>query len=161
MEQKAGMKSGQYNFRDDLPKGEKGEICMGRFLRQRFGMVYQDKLFNKDYDLAFLYKNKTYTYEVKTDLLCKPGNDTGNMAIETESRGKLSGINATSADYYIYFFPYLNEVWIIETEKLKTLIDDNNFRLINGGDKGSNTKFYLLPKTKFKDHFKFYKWRNK
>jgi hypothetical protein len=149
-----GRKRGTYNFKRDINVGEKGEIHIGRFLRKK-GLVFDHKLFNGDYDMAFRFNNNLYTYEVKTDVYKK---NTGNMVIEFESRGKPSGITTTKADYFVYFFPYLNEIWNIKTDELRKLISDNELKIKHGGDRNL-TKMYILPKNKFREHFKFYKWR--
>ena len=52
--------------------------------------------------------------------------------------------------------PKLKEVWNIKMDELKSLIDDNNFKEVNGGDVGSNTKMYLIRRSNYKKYFKVY-----
>ena len=81
------------------------------------------------------------------------GKDTGNIFIEFSCRGKDSGIKVTEADWFVYYFKFLGELWMIKVQDLKKLIDENNFRVGVGGDPGSNSSGYLIPKNKFRDKF--------
>jgi len=146
-------KKGQYNFKKDLITGEVGENEV-RYFFENLGFVFIGKCRNNEFDLIMEFNRRPCTIEVKTDSY----RDTGNIAIEIESRGKLSGLSVTTADYFVTIFRCTNELWIIKTKELKELISNNNFFLKeNGGDKGSNTKFYLIPKSKFKNNFQIYK----
>jgi hypothetical protein len=105
---------------------------------------------------------KVTTFEVKTDVYCLPHSDTNNLFVEFECRGKDSGINVTEADYYINYYPYLREAWVIKTSKLKNLINDNDFEVKEfSGDVDSNTKGYIIPRYQFKKHFKVKPIKNK
>lgn len=149
----ANYEVGQYNFNKDLITGEAGEEEVKEFF-EKCGFRFIGKCSNNELDLIMEYNRKPVTIEVKTDSY----RDTGNMAIEIESRGKASGLSVTTADYFTTIFRCTNELWIIRTEDLRKLISDNNFYLKeNGGDKGSNTKFYLIEKSKFRKHFQVYK----
>jgi hypothetical protein len=160
-----------YNFRDDINDGEKGETIIANFLEGHNWTLISD---NKDYkyDLKMLTHEKVETtVEIKTDVFCYPprtvmiegvktkidGKDTGNMFIEFESRGKDSGISRTEAIWFVMYFPYRNEAWFISVADLKELIANNNFRIGTGGDKGSYTKGYLINRTMFKSYFKVQK----
>lgn len=82
--------------------------------------------------------------EVKYDRQAK---ETGNLFIEYMSRGKLSGISTTKADYYAY---YIDDDFCIVIsvkelkEKIKKLYKENKAKKILGGDK--NTSKALLVK---------------
>jgi hypothetical protein len=149
-------KKGQLDFNIDIHTGEQGEAAIKAHLETLGFNFISD---NKDYryDLLMEYGDKNYTYEIKTDTLIAPGNDTGNIAIEYTSRGKSSGIDVTEADYFVYFLANFGEAWNIKTSKLKRLISENNFRKVPGGDKGSETWMYLIPRKKFIQHFKIHK----
>ena len=88
--------------------------------------------------------------KVKEDFMCE---HTGNVSLEYESRGKLSGISVSEADYYIYkLHVSRTEIIfaIISSDILKEYIADKAFfRIVNGGDKGSNTLNYLFKYEKF------------
>ena len=143
---------GEYNFKKDILKGENGENEIKEIL-ESFGFKYIGNCKNNQFDLIMEYNRVPYTYEIKTDTYL----DTGNLVVEIESRGKLSGISVTNADYFLTYFRNKKEIWTIKTDSLKELIKENNFFLKNGGDKGSNTKFYIIKKEKFKSHFQVYK----
>lgn len=157
-----------YNFNTDIKDGEKGESIISNFL-QSYG--YKQLSDNKDnkYDLKMLTdKGIETTFEVKTDVFCYPERiitengvektiprkDTGNMFIEMESRGKASGISVTQANWFVMYFPYFKKAWFIRVTDLKQLIEENDFRIVTGGDPGSNTKGYLINRRNFQQYFK-------
>ncbi len=146
-------KKGQYNFKKDLTTGEEGEDEVRMFL-QSMNYKYIAKCNDNKFDLLMEVNRKPITFEIKTDSY----RDTGNMAIEVESRGKDSGLTVTTAEYFSTLFRFNNELWTIRTEELRKLISENNFYLKeNGGDKGSNTKFYLIKKSTFRKYFTVHK----
>ncbi len=149
-------KNGSYNFEEDIVTGEQGEDFIKEFMINKGYKFISDNKDNK-YDLLMSFKNRKIKYEIKTDVLLSPKNDTGNIVVEFESRGKSSGISVTEAEFYIYYIPKLNEVWNIKMDKLKNLINSNNFKEVIGGDKGSDTKMYLINRNKYKNNFKVYK----
>jgi len=145
-------KQGHYNFKKDILIGEEGEEFIKQFLINKgFNFISDNK--NNEYDLVMSYDNRQFKYEIKTDILLSKEKDTGNLVVEFESRGKPSGISVTKADYYVYFMPKLSEIWNIRMDKLKDLIQNNNFRKVTGGDAGSFTKMYLINRQKFKEYF--------
>ncbi len=147
--------NGNYDFNSDLKIGECGEVFLKNFLIYR-GLSFLE--YNKDnrYDLLMSYNSKKITYEIKTDILLSPKNDTGNIAIEFESRSKPSGISVTESDYFVYYIPKLNQMWNIKTQNLRELINNNKFKEVIGGDDGSFTKMYLIKRKKFMKNFKVY-----
>jgi len=158
------------NFLTDLPLGQKGEATIAEHLNETYGYEIKSFNHNNEHDFIINVDSVDKTVEVKTDVYCIPptqiklpsgtiinveGRDTGNIFIETECRGKLSGINTSKSDIYIYYFPLLKEAWAIPTKKLKKLLTENNFELKeNASDENSNTKGYVIPKNKFITHFK-------
>lgn len=80
--------------------------------------------------------------EVKTDFKAK---DTGNVFIEYESRGSLSGISKTHAEWFCFVLSNENIIFV-ETTKLKNLCREylNTNRDIKGGDKNTSNGI-LLP----------------
>ena len=144
-----------YNFKQDITEGERGESIIRQELEQHGAIFLGDNKDNK-FDISMKMPNgNTNTFEIKTDVFCKPHKDTNNLFIEFESRGKESGINTTIADFFVTYYPFLMEIWYIKTEKLKQLINDNQFKETEfSGDSGSNTKGYLIPRYQFKKHFK-------
>jgi hypothetical protein len=145
------------NFKKDLVLGNQGENVIKEFLEQK-GCIFIDTNNDNKYDLKMSKNNVEATYEIKTDVLCKPERDTGNIFIEFQCRNKPSGIEVSQADWFVTYFKFLNEIWFIKTTKLKQIIEDNNFYVIkNGGDIGSNTHGYLIKREKFKEHFHVHK----
>ena len=75
---------------------------------------------------------------------------TGNIAIEYESYGKPSGINATDSDYWFHNLCVGDQVFatlVFETKMLKKIINEsinaNQVRSVSGGDHNAS-KMYLL-----------------
>ena len=75
---------------------------------------------------------------------------TGNIAIEYESYGKPSGINATNSDYWFHNLCVGDDVFatlVFETKMLKkivnTSINENQVRSVSGGDHNAS-KMYLI-----------------
>lgn len=145
---------GEYDFKKDLIKGKNGEDFIIIFM-ENLGFKFIHRCNDNRYDIMMGYNESSYSYEIKTDSYPR---DTGNIAIEFEGRGKPTGISVTQADFFVTYFPNLGEIWNIETNKLKKLINENNIRSTEGsGDVGSNTKLWLIKKTDYKTHFKVYK----
>jgi hypothetical protein len=148
--------SGSYNYKIDIYKGEIGENFVKEFLISKgFNFVRENHDFR--YDLLMSYNGSQVKYEVKTDIFLSKDDDTGNMVIEFESRGKPSGISVCEADYYVYYIPKLGELWNIKMDDLKSLIEKNKFKTVTGGDKGSDTKMYLIKRWAYIKHFNFYR----
>ena len=72
---------------------------------------------------------------------------TGNIAIEYESYGKPSGIAATESDYWFHKLCIGDATFatlVFETESLKKIIDNLDYKkTVNGGDHNAS-KMYLL-----------------
>jgi len=147
--------NGEYNFKKDLAKGETGEDEIIAYM-QGLGFQFINRNNDNRYDITMGYGGNSYTYEIKTDIYPR---DTGNLAIEVECRGKESGLSITQADFFVYYFPHLGEIWNIRTEHLRNIIKQNTeIKFVEGaGDPGSNTKLYLIKKNHFKNHFKVHK----
>lgn len=144
---------GQYDFNKDLKKGKDGENVVENHLIS-LGFKFISKNNGKEYDRLMSFEDKEIKYEIKTDMYPE---DTGNMVIEFESRGEPSGINITTADYFVTYYPKFQEIWYIKTDILRTLIKENNFKISKeSGDKGSNTKLYKIPRRNFIYLFKVY-----
>ena len=165
LEREVSENKGKYvnNFKLALEMGENGEKIVRKFL-ENLGYIFLSKCEDISHDYRFLKNGKEYVFEIKTDVahmredkLTKEIRDTGNIAIEYESRGKNSGIAATKADFFVTYYPHLNEIWLIKTEKLKNLIRENKEtikKVENAGDSNSNTKLFLIKRDKFKDQFR-------
>jgi hypothetical protein len=139
---------GIYNFKTDLPNAEK--------VADRFEKLLQDTGYKTqrapnryfpDWDIKAIQPitHKVLTFEVKFDSM---SDDTGNVAIEYESRGKKSGISTTKATCWVQFFDNTFHIVMVDTLRQKMLVLKH--RDVIGGDPGSETKMYLIKKDKFK-----------
>lgn len=145
-----------YNFKKDLTEGVDGEQTIINFLESK-GLLFLNSNNDNKYDIKLLKNSKEITYEIKTDVYCSPLKDTGNLFVEFECRGKPSGIQVTQADWFVTYYKYLNQIWFIKSNKLKNLINNQNFKITqNSGDTNSNTRGYLINRNKFKNHFNVY-----
>ena len=141
------------DFISDLKLGNDGEESIIKYLLDK-GCEYVDSNNDNKYDLKMITKGVETTYEIKTDVKCAPLFDTGNIFIEFESRGKASGISVTQADWFVTYFKYLKEAWFIKSDKLKKLINENDFQTFkDAGDVGSATHGYLIKRKDFKENF--------
>lgn len=143
-----------YDFHDDIIEGELGEKIVLKDLESLgCNLISENK--DRRYDLKVkTKKGREKTFEVKTDVLCTPQYDTGNLFVEFECRGKMSGINVTEAEYFVTYYKHFNEIWYIKTKDLLKLIYANNIEIKEfAGDIGSKTKGALVNRYKFKEHF--------
>jgi len=73
--------------------------------------------------------------------------NTGNIAIEYESYGKPSGINATEADYWFHNLCVGEDTFctlVFKVDSLKQIIENLDYkRTVSGGDHNAS-KMYLL-----------------
>lgn len=172
-----------YNFNKDIETGTIGEKILYKYLTNTFNAEYAGKSEvsdgnHKEFDLKFIFpttKDKVIVFEVKNDNYIKegktlpngayyPGRETGNIVIEFKVFGKPSGINVTTADWWVYIFEDKKEIWFIKVDELKKLILDNNFEIKVGGDKKdrwgriieqeNRSHMYAIPREKYRKYFK-------
>jgi len=147
-----------YNFRKDLNEGNNGENLVIEHLKKLGGTLISKNNDNR-YDAIIEANGKSIKYEIKTDVFCELGNDSGNIFVEVECRGKASGIMVTEAQWFVTYYKHLNEIWYIKTPDFLKLIEENKqnfFFKKDAGDKGSNTKGWLVPRWKFTEDFLIY-----
>jgi hypothetical protein len=154
----------EYQFKGDVVEGEAGEEFIIEYLTTNWKgtLLEQKRDYTWDFKIDFTNAG-ILTFELKTDVYCIPdrelngkkikGKDTGNIFIEFSCRGKDSGIKVTEADWFGYYFKYFGELWLIPVDKLRELTKNNDFRVGVGGDPGSNSMGYLIPKKKFRENF--------
>ena len=133
-----------YDFKKDLPVAKQTEKEVAEILKKNYKAVILG--FNDDnkYDILTEIEDEEKTFEVKEDFLCE---FTGNVGLEFECRGKISGIQTSKADYYLYKLHTKNGIQYVvqDTSALKEKIKNKEyFRIVNGGDKGSNSMNYLF-----------------
>lgn len=134
-----------YNYHEDfkLARVCEQEVADIICANQQCKLIHRGK--DNKYDLKFEKDGKYTTVEVKEDFTCER---TGNVGLEFSCRGKDSGISVSQADFYCYKIHepsgYIN-FYLIRTDNLKRLIVDKSyFRIVNGGDLGSNSLNYLF-----------------
>lgn len=116
-----------------------------------YGQMHEDRVLD-------MLENKKV--EVKTER--GMWTNTGNIAIEFESYGKPSGINATEADYWFHNLAVDDDVYctlVFKTENLRKIVEKlDNHRIVKGGDNWAS-KMYLVNISKLftTDTLKLYK----
>jgi len=142
---------GNFNFKKDLDVEQTKCIpavtpILEKWLRDNIDTdvtlleIYDGPEYDLKYDIGGLVK----TFEVKEDFKCAI---TFNVAIEFHSWGKPSGIDVTTADFYVYRIHLPNGIlhYIMPTRELRRIIDEKIYHSIKpGGDEGSNTMNYLF-----------------
>lgn len=151
-------------FYADLNKSRIYELELIKHLNDvdRFEQSPDDIPFH-DYDIkVFKTDNTIETFEVKCDLQCNGKNISNNIAIEyqqfREGIMKKTGISKSKAKYYAIFciddFDGY-ELFIIDTYKLKTMI--NNQEFISSKKTFDNSHFVLFKKQQIKNNSIIYK----
>ena len=145
-----------YDFKSDLQVAEQTEQQIADFLYE-YGWQTVER--NNDYRYDLLAVNEEgveATFEIKEDFTCRK---TGNVGLEFECRGKPSGIATSKADYYIY---KLHEpdgrlsLYINSTDEVKKMVKNKRyFKIVCGGDPGSNSMNYLFKLNTFKECFSY------
>jgi len=141
-------------FNIDLITGEAGEDVVRKLLEDnQYSFISNNKDYR--YDIIMERNGRQKKFEIKTDTFCKPNDDSGNLFVENECRGKESGIMVTEADWFVTYYQYLNEIWFIPPKKLINICCYNlGIRdIASGGDFGSNTKGKLVPRERFRNQF--------
>ena len=139
-----------YNFKKDLKVSESTEKDIARRLYKVYGARLLEINKTNKYDLRVLIQRKETTIEVKEDFSCEK---TQNVGLEFSCRGKPSGIEVSQAEYYLYKIHTKDSgiVYLLfKTAILKDMIKNKKyFRIVNGGDKGSNSMNYLFKYEEF------------
>ena len=151
------------NFDLDIIEGERGQAEVNAFLEQTYGASLLSSNETKRYDCTINIPTPSplgqgiMTVEIKTDFLVTPERDTGNLFIEVNSRGKRSGINVCTGDWFLYYFKHLRQLWAIKPDTLLALlvvgVTTGKLRVVGGGDIGSGTQGILVPRDTHHQHF--------
>lgn len=113
------MKEMNEVFLKDLSKGKKGEMIIKNYLVEKQKMLFISENDDIRYDLLMLDdRGRLIKYEIKTDEFATFQFETGNLFIEFQCSGKPSGVFASEADYYVYFFPQERKAYFTSKEKL-------------------------------------------
>lgn len=140
---------GHYNFKKDLKDSEESVKKVIEFL-QTVGCT--DISENHDGRFDIQYTNKSgiiRTAEVKNDLMY---NDTGNVAIEFQSRNKPSGISTSKADVWYYVLG--DDIYVCPIGILRVYLIQHwdRYRRVKGGDDGTSL-IALIPMYEFSQLF--------
>lgn len=151
------MYTSNYDFDKDLPIAQATEKQVADFLVEKAKMTFINDNDDNKYDLLMKTQDgRDITIEVKEDFSCER---TGNVGVEYECRGKPSGIDVSQADAYLYKVHEpsgKNGLYVIATKKLKKMIaEEQYFRIVNGGDPGSNSMNYLFKLEVVQQNFRF------
>jgi hypothetical protein len=116
-----------------------------------YGKVHEEKI------ISMLQDKKI---EVKTER--GMWSKTGNIAIEFESYGKPSGINATESDYWFHNLAIDDEVYctlVFSTPMLKNIVEKlDDHKVVKGGDNWASKMFLVnLSKLFSTDTLKLFK----
>ena len=130
------------------------DLKLGKDIEKKISMLYEKEGYTQlqrsddsRFDLVLQKDTQIKSFEIKTDLYCSKEKDSGNIFVEYEYKGRPSGINVSEADWWVFYFLNLEELWFIQTDKLKSLIDEYTFlTTYQSGDDGSNTRGYLIPR---------------
>lgn len=141
-------------FKKDLKEGQKGERIIADYLEKNNGLT--NITFNNDikFDIMGEKDGRTITFEVKTDRYeYFKQYKTFNMFIELSCNNKPSGINATEAEYFIYYYPDLEVFYFISTEALRQMIELYQFPIkTQSGDDGK-VNGVCIHRNLYKNHF--------
>lgn len=141
---------GNYNFKRDLETAKVTEEEYAAILASKYAIEIREVgNTTYEYDIKAFDGVKELLFEIKEDFM---SGDTGNVAVEFSCRGKPSGIETTKSDFYVYKIHRPGKIvyLLINVKKLRRAIEDHlYFRVVNGGDAGSNTLCYLFKYNKF------------
>lgn len=151
------IKNDNIDFYGDLAEGLKGEKSIGEYLMNKgfYNLNYNNDKFWDVCGVSPKTKLNTF-FEIKTDFFCTPSQDTGNLAIEIRFKGSPSGVSATTASYFVYYFKNFEKdnLWMIRVEDLRDLIRDNihKMKVVMGGDH-NNSELILIKRSEYRDYF--------
>tara|TARA_A100001201_G_C4088141_1_gene201204 strand:+ start:666 stop:1142 length:477 start_codon:yes stop_codon:yes gene_type:complete len=131
------------NFNKDLEFGNVGEDIVLKRIQDKHPRAYKITGKHKEYDIVIPKLFSKTTIEVKTDRT-----QHSNFFIETHHNNNLSGINATTADWWCYIIQ--DNFYLIETKQIKKCIKENNPVHMENLPKSTGTvNAYIIPKDTF------------
>jgi|TARA_R100001443_G_scaffold12034_2_gene21516 hypothetical protein len=129
-------------FEESLSSGKQSENIVLSMIRNKYPKAYIKEGYHKEYDIMIPEINQTV--EVKKDFKSK---HTGNIVIEMEMNNKPSGLQTTTADWWVFHLDKKEVVWI-SLNKLKEMIMFEDYTLVEFIGKGDDVSklAYLAPK---------------
>lgn len=145
-------------FLKDLKFGNDGETIVFNHLKTlKENIELIEECNTGDYDFKIDMDGKIITYEVKTeDQYCKPGKNTGNIFVEIECNGKITGIMRSKADWYVFYLPHYKQIWYIKSQTLKKLLGISDFELKENSGDGGLVIGYVIPRNQVRKYFKIF-----
>lgn len=131
-------------WRKDFKIALKTEEEIARFVFEQFGWKPVEVGHTYKYDLLVSTEKGLLKIEVKEDFTCYK---TGNIGLEFHCREKPSGISVSEANLYVFkvHAPHGIRYIFIKTCVLRDMIERKMYhRVVNGGDRGSNSLNYLF-----------------
>ena len=129
-------------FNESLSSGKQSENIILKMVQNKYPKAYIKEGYHKEYDIMIPEINKTI--EVKKDFKSQY---TGNVVIEMEMNNRPSGLQTTTADWWVFHLDETEIVWIT-LERLKEMVGLEGYKLvefIGDGDEISK-QAYLVPK---------------
>ena len=129
-------------FKESLSSGKQSEKIVLKMVQNKYPEAYIKEGYHKEYDIMIPEINKTI--EVKKDFKSQY---TGNVVIEMEMNNRPSGLQTTTADWWVFHLDETEIVWIT-LERLKEMVEIEGYKLvefIGDGDEISK-QAYLVPK---------------
>jgi len=129
-------------FKESLSSGKQSEKIVLKMVQNKYPKAYIKEGYHKEYDIMIPEIDKTI--EVKKDFKSQY---TGNVVIEMEMNNRPSGLQTTTADWWVFHLDETEIVWIT-LERLKEMVELEGYKLvefIGDGDEISK-QAYLVPK---------------
>lgn len=138
-------------FQESLTSGQKSETLVLNIIKKKYPKAFLKEGYHKEYDIMIPEINKTV--EVKKDFKSQY---TGNVVIEVEMNNRPSGLETSTADWWVFHLNDIELVWI-KLKRLKELVKSEDYNLVEFIGKGDtiSKQAYLVKK---KD---IYLWSNK
>lgn len=134
-------------WKDDLAFGKAYELLVPEILEHEHEEVMQTEGNVPEYDIRLRGGGQEVLYESKAD---RKAVYTGNIVIEFEKGdGTPSGIQVTTAAYWVYWIHKTNIAYIIPVDVIKAAITD---KLYDSIKRTWNSKMYCFPTSFFDDY---------
>jgi len=138
-------------FQESLTSGQKSENLVLDIIKKKYPKAFLKEGYHKEYDIMIPEINKTV--EVKKDFKSQY---TGNVVIEVEMNNRPSGLETSTADWWVFHLNDIELVWI-KLKRLKELVKSEDYNLVEYIGKGDTiSKLAYLVKKK-----DIYLWSNK